>query len=255
MAAPEPAEFDEWYETIAASPRWDGLVREWLGLPETVESTGYLTGAGLAEVTGLLALGEEQTLVEVGCGRAGYGLAVIAGGGRLTGVDFSAVALSAASRAATRLGLADRARFLLGELTSTGLPDASADAVLCVDALQFAPSVVEAAVECRRLLRPGGRLVVTSWEPADAETAQQLPDRLARMDLRRDLVDAGFADVTAQARPDWHATEVAFWRHAAEVEPGDDLALADLRAEGQECLPLADALQRVLVVARADGAD
>ncbi|MDN5760726.1 MAG: hypothetical protein L0H41_00200 [Microlunatus sp.] len=46
-------------------------------------------------------------------------------------------------------------------------------------------------------------------------------------------------------------SEAQFWRGATALDPGDDPALAALRDETTEFLPLADALKRLLVVARA----
>jgi SAM-dependent methyltransferase len=55
------------------------------------------------------------------------------------------------------------------DLTDTGLPGGSADTILCVDAFHFASSITAAADERARLLRPGGKLVITTWEPAGAD--------------------------------------------------------------------------------------
>ena len=46
--------------------------------------------------------------------------------------------MEAAALRAARFGRAGVAGFSVGELTATGLPPASADAVVCVDAFQFA---------------------------------------------------------------------------------------------------------------------
>lgn len=54
-------------------------------------------------------------------------------GASLIGVDFSAVAVQQASDRAALFGLADRARFVVGDLAATGLPDASADVVVSID--------------------------------------------------------------------------------------------------------------------------
>ena len=62
-----------------------------------------------------------------------------------------------------------RASFQQADLTDTGLPGGSADTILCVDAFHFASSITAAADERARLLRPGGKLVITSWEPAGAD--------------------------------------------------------------------------------------
>ena len=131
-------------------------MQQWLSLPPNVQSSGYLTGSGLAEVVQRLRLTPGSTLVELGCGRGGYGMAAArVSGARLVGVDFSEAALTAARRQAGHLQLDDVVEFWTGDLTATRLPTDSADAVLCVDAFHFADPPAAAAAECRRLLRPG----------------------------------------------------------------------------------------------------
>lgn len=249
-SVPAAGDFDAWYESIIASPDRDRFVQEALDLPAEVESSGYLNGSGLVEVRQQLGLRAGETLVELGCGRAGYGLACIErSGARLVGVDVSPTALRAARMAADRLGFGDRAEFVVADLADTGLPDQCAEAVLCVDAFHFAASVPAAAAEVVRLLKPGGRLVMTTWEAADAAAARRLPQRIAQMDTARDLHAAGLHDVQVMDRAEWARTEASFWSVATRLEVGDDPALADLRQEALEFLPLADALRRVLATA------
>ena len=167
VSTPDVESFDAWYRSVGASPRWDLFMQKALGPPSDVRSSGYLTGSGLAEVVEHLRLSPDDTLVELGCGRGGYGMAVArATGATLVGVDFSEVALAEARRQAAHLRLGDRVAFTAGDLTATGLPTGSADAVVCLDAVQFARPVAAAITECRRLLRPAGRLVLTTWKPA-----------------------------------------------------------------------------------------
>ena len=147
-------------------------------------------------------------------------------------------------------GLQDAAAFRLGELTASGLPPSSADALLCVDAFHFARPTAAAAQECRRLLRPGGRLVITCWHPPEAGDPG-LPARLRDLDVGRDLETAGLVDVDVQVRPDWSAVEHALWSAATALDPAAEPAVADLVEEAHELLPLAGSLQRVLVTARA----
>jgi ubiquinone/menaquinone biosynthesis C-methylase UbiE len=78
-------------------------------------------------------------------------------GASLIGVDFSAVAVEQATAPADLFGLADRARFVVGDLTATGLPDATADAAVCVDAMHFPAEPCAAAAEAARILRRGVR--------------------------------------------------------------------------------------------------
>ena len=94
--------------------------------------------------------------MDLACGRGGYGLEIAARtGARLVGVDFSAEAVRQARQQAGRL---DRtAGFAVADLAATGLGPGVADAVLCVDAIQFAP-------EPDAAYRESG----ASWPPAGA---------------------------------------------------------------------------------------
>ncbi len=254
MTTPDADAFDRWYRAIGASSRWDPFMREWLELPAEVQSSGYLTGSGLAVVLDRLRLTAQDTLVELGCGRGGYGMAAArASGARLVGVDFSHAALTAARRRATQLHLDDVVEFRLGDLTSTGLPSDSADGLLCVDAFHFARPPSAAAAECRRLLRPGGRLVLTSWEPVEPGNPV-LPERLRHLDVGHELCVAGFIDIESEPHPKWSTVERALWEAAVALDPAGDPAIADLVEEARELLPLATYLRRVLVTARAPAA-
>ena len=252
MPTPDAAEFDRWYDVLERSPRWRRFVGEQLGLPERMFATGFLNGEGLAEIQSLLSLRLDDTLVELGCGRGGYGLSLIGGvGARLVGVDFSSVALRGAEADAVAYGLADRTTFQLGDLTTTGLPDESASAVVCVDAIQFAASVPDALTESLRILRPSGQLVITTWQastPADG-----VPERIRRLDLAHDFAVAGFDNVEVLTRPAWSATERRLWTAALDLDPGEDDALDALRDEAADLLPLADSLHRVVAIGRRPG--
>jgi SAM-dependent methyltransferase len=80
-----------------------------------------------------------------------------------------------------------RASFQQVDLTDTGLPGGSADAILGDDAFHFASSIAAAAHEGARLLRPGGKLVITTWELAGPASTRPMPERIRRTDIRRDL--------------------------------------------------------------------
>lgn len=243
------AEFDRWYTDRVESPVADELVRRVLALPPGLESTSLLGGAGLDEVVAALDLGEDQVLLDLACGRGGFGLEIVRRtGSRLLGVDFSAVAISQANRRAQALGLADRAEFRVGELTGTGLPAASVDAVLIVDSLQFAEPIPDALRECRRVLRPGGRLVITCWEAIDPGD-DQLPQLLRRLDLAGQLPSAGFTDVEVDGKPAWYAAEKALWQEAIATDAGDDLGMQSVQEEAQRVLTVFDRLRRVLATA------
>jgi cyclopropane fatty-acyl-phospholipid synthase-like methyltransferase len=197
-------------------------------------------------VADALALSSRQTLVDLGCGRGGPGLWLAQSqGALLIGVDFSAVAVQQATNRAALFGLADRARFVVGDLAATGLRAGIADAVVSIDALHFATDAAAAAGEARRLLRPGGRLVLTNWQPR-SPVDPQLPSRM-RIDWAATLRSAGFAEVRVESRPEWHDLFTRVFQVALDLgDPGEDVGLASLQDEARQALPTAHLVDRVV---------
>jgi SAM-dependent methyltransferase len=145
------------------------------------------------------------------------------------------------------------ARFEVGELTATGLAAASVDAVMCVDAVQFGEPPQAVYREVRRVLVPGGRVVLTCWEPVDRQDGR-LPDRLRAVDLRAGLAAAGFVEIEVGARPGWQAVEHAMWEEAATLDPGADAALRSFHEEGVRVLEFDQLIRRVTERASATSA-
>jgi SAM-dependent methyltransferase len=244
--------FDQWYADMASpavGPDKDEIQRRHLGLPRRLLSTSLLTWDGIADVLAALRLGPGNHLVDLACGRGGYGLELASrADARLTGVDFSAEAVRQARELAGRWGR--EATFLTADLTDTGLPDGTADAVLCVDAVQFPAEPAAAYSEIRRLLRPGGRVVLTCWEPVDRRD-ETLPARLRTVDLAGGLGGAGLVDVEVVERQDWRAVERAMWEEGAALDPGDDPTLRSFHEEGVRALAAWDGVRRVMASATA----
>jgi len=247
--APSAEYFDGWYADMVATPVKDEIEQRHLGLPPHLLSTSLLGWDGIAEVVDALRLSPGDTLLDLACGRGGYGLE-IAGrtGARLVGVDFSAEAVRQAAAQAERLGRA--ADFRTGDLAATGLDPHSVAGVLCVDAIQFAEQPAAAYQELRRVLVPGGRAVLTCWEPVDPADGG-LPERLRTVDLHGGLTGAGFAAVDVRERPAWRAAERGMWEEAAALDPGDDPALQSFHDEGVRSLQIFDRVRRVLATATA----
>lgn len=221
-----------------------------LDLPPEVEPFSFVSAALLSEVAQSLAVAPGETLVDLGCGRGGPGLWLARQtGARLVGVDFSTVAVAQAGQRSQPFGLADLARFVVGDLAATGLPDASADAIVSIDALHFATDLAAAVREALRILRPGRRLVLTNWQPRKPDDPR-LPTRTRNSDWPRTLTQAGFQDVQVQARPDWHDLYTRIYRTALSLgETDGDPALAALQDEARRQLPTAELTDRVLVTA------
>jgi len=239
--------FDDWYSDKAASPAVRGIMNRHLGFPPELLA-GIVPAEAIPEITAELRLRPGGMLADLACGRSAYGLLIAkAAGARLTGVDFSAEAIAQAEQQAVRLGVSD-ARFQVGDLTASGLPDESADAVLCTDSIQFPDEPPVAYREIRRVLRPGGRVVLTCWDAVEHDD-QRLSARLRAVDLAAGLREAGFTEIKVEERPNWRELERAVWKEAVTLDPGDDPGLHSFRDEGTRSLGHIDLIRRVLAVA------
>jgi SAM-dependent methyltransferase len=138
----------------------------------------------------------------------------------------------------------------VADFTALGLRDHSAHAVMCIDAVQFSDPPLAALRECRRILADGGRLAVTAWEPV-GPVDERLPERTRRMNLARDLADAGFEQIKVTGKPDWYADERRLWETAVQADANGDPALVSLQQEGTRALATFDVKRRVFATATA----
>lgn len=145
------------------------------------------------------------SLVDVGCGRGGPGIWVAGMTNcSLTGVDISESALVRARDLTGRLGVV--ADFRLGSFEQTGLPTSVADTVMSIDAFLFTPDKQAAFVELARVLRPGGRLIMTSWD-----YRSQPANRPPQVADHRPLAESAGLEVLAyEETEDWHRRCVVF---------------------------------------------
>jgi len=239
--------FNAWHADVARSPSCNLIFQEALGLPSEVVSNSLLSWAAIAEVAAALRVTAGHILVDLACGRGGYGREVARRtGARLVGLDYSAVAVAIAGRG----GQDDHAWFFVADFTALGLRDHSAHAVMCIDAVQFSDPPLAALRECRRILADGGRLAVTAWEPV-GPVDERLPERTRRMNLARDLADAGFEQIKVTGKPDWYADERRLWETAVQADANGDPALVSLQQEGTRALATFDVKRRVFATATA----
>ncbi|HEY5172818.1 MAG TPA: methyltransferase domain-containing protein [Acidimicrobiia bacterium] len=200
--------YDAFYAAWGRSPTLRRIWRDHVTGPDYPEAFAHISFLSLTQLRALaraLQLGPDQLLVDLACGAGGPGLWVAReSGARLAGRDLSTVAVLRAAERADALGLSDRAEFAPGTFEHSGLPSGAADAVMTVDALQYAPDKAKALVEVARILRPGGRFALVAFE-LDAEHVAGLPiwgDPVS--DYRPLLERAGF-EITSYE-------EIANWR-------------------------------------------
>jgi SAM-dependent methyltransferase len=239
--------FDGWYADQATTLAVAEIMNRHMGFPPDTRA-GVVVAEAIPKLAEELRLRPGSTLLDLACGRGAYGLLIAQeAGASLIGVDFSAQALAEAREQAVRMGVSN-ASFRIGALTATGLPDASVEAVLCTDAIQFPDEPADAYDEIQRVLKPGGRLVLTCWEPLDCDD-ERLSLRVRRANLGVGLRQAGFTGVEVRDRPSWLAREHALWEEVVTLDPSDDPALRSLHAEGVKSLQWPALLRRVLAVA------
>ena len=114
-----------------------------------------------------VALRPGEIVLDVCCGAGASALPAaqtVTPGGRVIGVDLAPPLLALARAKATTQGIAN-VEFRHADFDQVYFRPASFDAVVCVFGLFFFPDMVASLQKMWRFLRPGGRLVVTTWGP------------------------------------------------------------------------------------------
>ena len=152
-----------------------------------------------------------ERVLDIGCGTGNATLLAAERGADVTGIDPAQRLLDVAAERAAGRGL--RAGFARAEAAALPARDGSVDAVLSVFGVNFAPSPPAAAREIARVLRPGGRAVITEWLPGGALSAA------ARM---RGQAVAAHTGTPPRPPFAWHepdALEALFPGHEVNVRP------------------------------------
>jgi ubiquinone/menaquinone biosynthesis C-methylase UbiE len=122
----------------------------------------------------LLSLPRGSRVLDVCCGTGASAIPAaesVGPTGKVTGVDLSQNLLELAKTKATQQGLTN-IDFELGDMLHLRFPSETFDAVACVFGIFFVPEMHLAVRELWRCVRPGGKLVITTWgrnffEPAN----------------------------------------------------------------------------------------
>lgn len=107
-----------------------------------------------------------ERLVDVACGTGNAALRAARAGADVVGVDLAERLLDVARGAAAAEGL--DATFVTGDATALPFPDDTFDVAISVFGVIFARPGEQGAAELLRVVRPGGRIVVTTWVPEGA---------------------------------------------------------------------------------------
>lgn len=173
-----------------------------------------------SDLVGLARLRPGERVLDLACGTGTVArLAAVQVGpkGRVTGLDLNAGMLAVARDVPPPPGAS--VHWVEGSAIAMDFRDASFDVILCQQALQFFPDGLAALREMRRVLVPGGRVLLSIWKsesPYHAARGEAL-ERFAGVEiankyrasrdavpnadaLHRMLVEAGFHGVRVEPR-------------------------------------------------------
>jgi SAM-dependent methyltransferase len=171
----------EWRD---AAPGW----RAWLEVLEAADG-GQAVSRTLVQLAGI-GPGDAVLDVAAGYGEPGLTAARAVGpGGHVVCTDISAEMLAVGRERAAAAGL-DNIEFLEGDAQELAFEEASFDAVLSRQGLQFLPDVAGVLARLRSFLKPHGRLAAAVWGPP--QTVQfAAPVPLIRAELQLPPPPAG----------------------------------------------------------------
>lgn len=168
--------------------QWDDLARTLLPVPDYRDRL-------------LALLPQGSSILEIGTGTGSLLTDLAARASRVIGVDHSPAMLEEARRRLTEAGL-DSIDLRLGEMTHLPVPDASVACVVANMVLHHAADPLAVLAEIRRVLLPGGVLVLADLARHEREAArEQLADQwlgFEEEELTGWLTGAGFVHICCE---------------------------------------------------------
>ena len=136
-------------------------------IAETMRQSGEEFVASLDIKPGLRVL-------DLGCGDGTTALPAAQRGAEVLGVDIASNLVAAGNERARAAGL-DNLRFVEGDASDlSDIGDSRFDLVISMFGAMFAPRPLDVASEMVRVTRPGGRIVMGNWIPADPTLVAQI---------------------------------------------------------------------------------
>lgn len=123
-----------------------------------------------------LSLRNGDRVLDVCCGSGASAIPAalsVGATGKVLGIDIAESLLQLGRNKSKLQGL-ENIEFQYGDFENLGLPNESFDAIVCVFGIFFVPDMVEAIRELWRMVRPGGKLAITSWGKDVFEPANQI---------------------------------------------------------------------------------
>jgi ubiquinone/menaquinone biosynthesis C-methylase UbiE len=141
--------------------------------------------------------------IAAGTGRVTRHLvAALPAAGELVVTDLNAPMLEIARK---RVGNDPRVRFQTADMQALPIPDSSVNAVVCQFGLMFVPDKQKALREMKRVLAPGGILLLSVWDDIAANPASKMLHELAAETFKND--PPGFVINAPFSMPQAHELE------------------------------------------------
>jgi ubiquinone/menaquinone biosynthesis C-methylase UbiE len=211
--------------------------------PAEADPWGFVTCSDLSRIARLLDIAAGDLFADFGCGRGGPGLWLAkVTGASLIGLDILAIAIEQAERRKKDFVPSHRAAFRVASFQASGLADESLDAAVSIDVLWMVADKPGALAEAARVLKPGRRLVLTTWEAPPLDYA----------DL---LAAVGLQVLVREETPSWLSRQLTFYEGVlasasllrAELGAAASSVLVEEARRTRRLLP---ATPRLLMVAR-----
>lgn len=211
-SAADPAKAAPSYASCKPSP--DGIGKVHMGR-EIAQVMGH-PGIGWLERTerekeeapskaiAALGLAPDTVIADVGAGSGYYSfrLAPLLPKGRVVAVDIQPEMLDYLRKESARRGISN-VQPHLGAVDGVGLPPASLDAALMVDAYHEFDHPVEMLASLHRALKPGGRIYLLEFRAEDPEVPIKPHHKMTEAQARRELEAAGFRFVVNKPDLPW----------------------------------------------------
>jgi enediyne biosynthesis protein CalE5 len=236
--------------------QWDGAASGWQKWSDTIDTGAAGVSERMVELAGI-GPGSRVLGVAAGHGEPSLTAAGRAGpDGGVVATDISAAMLALGRERAADAGL-DNIEFVEADAASLEFADSSFDAALSRFGIIFEPDAEAAAAAIRRLLKPGGRLSISSWARPERVPFIAIPmqtavrhlgvappppgapgpfARTTREAVQGLLGNSGFSDVEAEEEEvtfEWRSPQ-AFSEFALETLPPVRAMTAGRSPEAQD---------------------
>jgi SAM-dependent methyltransferase len=190
------------------------VARAWAGVPSgplgwfSTRTVFPLTSGTVYRTMGeALDLQPDDEVLDVGCGSGAFLAQQASHVRRVAGIDLSDIQIDLAHRNLRDRLTAGTADIVKGDASVLPWPDSSFTAATSMAAFEAFPDPAQVLAEVFRVLRPGGRAVMTIGEqvPPDTQTDRRWGALWvwAEDDVRHMVEQAGFTDVTIRYAPSW----------------------------------------------------